>query len=248
MTGPGTMTLRAHALRSVASDLPLYVGLLVVLGPLTDQPIDRWTEAFLPAMLQRSLRAVTVGGGGGAATAERPLVKSERLVFASSRAPVPAEPPRRLADFFGVGIFSGLVLCALGVMSLRAPAARIGFGVVVALAGVAIGAVGCFLVGAWAFTPHRAVYANQNILLFAPFAIVLGVAGIGVAAGRRWARRAVGVVATGALAFATVGLALKWLPWPWQDNGALIALMLPLWAGLALGARAASRTDRLRPT
>ena len=93
---PGTMSLRAHALRMAADNWPLYLGLLIVLGPSTDRPIDQWAEAFLPEMLQRNLR----GAMAGAAPLAGPLVKSERVVFTARRPAVRREPP--LADRFFV--------------------------------------------------------------------------------------------------------------------------------------------------
>jgi hypothetical protein len=231
----GTMTLRAHALRMAADNLPLYLALLIVLGPSTDRPIDQWAEAFLPEMLQRTLRGATAYASGGP---PRPLVKAERVVFTSSRPAVRREAPTRWPVFLAAGFLGGLALFICGRLGSRFALARILFGILMTVLGVVAGTIGCFLVGAWALTPHEVVYGNQNILLFSPFAIALAVLGIGVAIGRPGAKRKVFLVAAWALGLATIACAFKLLPWWRQENGALIALMLPFWFGVTAGARA----------
>jgi hypothetical protein len=260
--GPGQETLRGHALRMTAEEPWLYLALLVVLGPSTERPIDVWAEAFLPERLQRMLRAVSVGGGSSGDSPGHPLVQAELVSFRAARAPVPEHPPGWGGRFFAVGAVLGGVLWRLGAVGSRSrsrarerpgqrrsvtvavavvPLARIAYGVLCALLGLLVGFVGSFLVGAWMFTPHAVVYRNQNALLFAPFALALVVLGIGVGFGRTGAARKAFFVAVAGAALGVVALALKLLPAgvvAHQDNGALVAAMLPLWAGLAAGARA----------
>jgi len=259
--GPGQETLRGHALRMTAEEPWLYLALLVVLGPSTDRPIDAWAEAFLPERLQRMLRAVSVGGPGD--PHGHPLVQAEMVSFRAARAPVPEHPPGWGGRFLAVGAGLGGMLWWLGMVGARAGvrgrpgrrrsvavSARIAYGVVCAVLGLLVGFVGSFLVGAWMFTPHAVVYRNQNALLFAPFALALGVLGIGVGFGRTGAaRKAFGLAVAGG-ALGAVALGLKLLPAAvvaHQDNGALIAAMLPLWAGLAAGARALGGRPTDRP-
>jgi hypothetical protein len=260
--GPGQETLRGHALRMTAEEPWLYLALLVVLGPSTDRPIDVWAEAFLPERLQRMLRAVSVGGGPGASHGH-PLVQAELVSFRAARAPVPEHPPGWGGRFFAVGAVLGGGLWRLGMVGARSrarsrpgqrrsvtdavavvPLARIAYGVLCAFLGLLVGFVGSFLVGAWMFTPHAVVYRNQNALLFAPFALALVVLGIGVGFGRTGAARKAFFVAAAGTALGLGALGLKLLPAgvvAHQDNGALIAAMLALWAGLAAGARALAR-------
>jgi hypothetical protein len=259
--GPGQETLRGHALRMTAEEPWLYVALLVVLGPSTDRPIDAWAEAFLPERLQRMLRDVSVGGPGDGQG--HPLVQAELVSFRAARAPVPEHPPGWGGRFLAVGAGLGGMLWWLGTVGARvrpgrlrsvavALLARIAYGVLCAVLGLLVGFIGSFLVGAWMFTPHAVVYRNQNALLFAPFALALGVLGIGVGFGRTGAARKGFWLAGAGAALGAVALGLKVLPAgvvAHQDNGALIAAMLPLWAGLAAGARALARpsggeTDR----
>jgi hypothetical protein len=260
--GPGQETLRGHALRMTAEEPWLYVALLVVLGPSTDRPIDAWAEAFLPERLQRMLRDVRVGGpqNGHGDGHGHPLVQAELVSFRAAREPVPEHPPGWGGRFLAVGAGLGGLLWWMGTVGSRSRSrvrghersggrrsvilwllARIAYGVLCALLGLLVGFVGSFLVGAWMFTPHAVVYRNQNALLFAPFALALGVLGIGVGSGRTGAARKVFWLAVAGAALGAVALGLKLLPAgvvAHQDNGALIAAMLPLWTGLAAGARA----------
>ncbi len=255
---PGAMTLRAHALRMAAEDLPLYTALLIVLGPRTDRPIDEWAEDFLPEMLQRTLRGADslpagdawhTGPGGDAAAAARTghLVRSERTLFADDRPPPRREPPNRLPAFLGLGVMAGVLLFLLGRLGSRWILARLVFGLVVSALGLILGGIGCFLAGSWAFTPHAVVYRNENVLLFAPFAIALAVLGIGIVFGSRGAMRKAFVVAAVALGLAVCGCVLKLFPWSRQDNSALLLMMLPLWWGLTAGTRAVSLRGAPRP-
>ena len=232
--GQGSMSLRAHALRMASADLPLYTALLIVLGPRTDRPIDEWAEAFLPEMLQRTLRGALLGDD---VAAGGHLVKAEQVLVAAARPPAPREPPNRLPAFLGVGIAVGLVLYLLGRAGARSWPPRFLFGCLVACAGLVLGGIGCFLVGAWALTPHAVVYRNENVLLFAPFAIALTVLGLGTAIGRPGATRKAFQLTAAALGLAVAACALKLFPWSRQDNSGLILMMLPLWAGIAAGTR-----------
>jgi hypothetical protein len=100
------------------------------------------------------------------------------------------------------------------------------------------GFIGCFLIGAWALTPHAVVYRNENVLLFAPFALALTIVGVGTSIGRPGATRKAFLLAVSALALAVAACALKLFIWSRQDNAGLILMMLPLWGGMAAGLRA----------
>jgi len=243
--GQGTMSLRAHALRMAAGDGPLYMALLIVLGPSADRPVDEWAEDFLPEMLQRTLSAVPAASAGGETRpAPARLVSREQVLFSADRAPPPREPPNRLLLLLGVGLGAGVLMFLLGRAGARHRSARFLFGALLALVGLVVGVVGCFLVGAWCFTPHEVVYRNENILLFAPFALALTVMGLGAAFGRAGAIRKAFLLTAASLGLAAIGCGLKMLPWSHQDNNGVILLMVPLWWGLTAGARALAGPPR----
>ena len=184
-------------------------------------------------------------------------MKEARTIFAARRPPPREAPPARGRLFFAAGCALGLAFLALGwgasrprLAALGAPrlprAARAGRRVW----GLVAGFVGSFLVYVWVFTDHVVAHHNQNILLFAPWALALLPLGIGVALGSPGLGRAARAVATAALAAAVAGLILKLGVVRHQENARLLAFALPLWIGaraaLAVTFRAADRTPRSR--
>lgn len=231
--GPGAFTLRAHALRMTA-DLPWqYVGLHLGLGSTTDGPITEWHEAFLPERLRDLLRKVRVERDGEV----RPLVKSERVLFAAERVPPPRHPPAALPLFLALGVATGGLLVLAAGPARRRRAARVLLAGAVGLLGLVLGLLGVVLVLLWVATNHKAAHANANILQLAPQALALVVLAVGIARGRATALRRAFLVAASAAALSSVGLIAKLLPGPAQDNLAFVALLLPLWAGMALALR-----------
>jgi hypothetical protein len=237
---PATQTLRDHALRSVADFLPEYVGLHLGLGRATDRPVDRWAETFLPERLTDLLRAVRLPDGTG----ERNLVKSEKVVYQSTRPAKPAQPPHWAIYFLVIGVGIGSALALLGRLGRRLAGARILLGAATSGLGGLFGLLGLILVGFWAFTNHKVAYANANIMQFAPWAIVLFGYGIGVMLGWPRATRRAGLLALSAMVFAALGILCKALPGLNQDNWPFILFCLPTWLGLWAGLRAALRAAK----
>jgi hypothetical protein len=232
---PARLTLRQQALRMTADYWPLYLALDIVLGPDADRPIDRWGEMFIPEELARGLSAVTLEGPSGT----RPLVTEARSVFPAHRPPPLETPPARGRTFFVAGTLVGLFFLLLGWAATRpqvAAAARLPlralFGLLLAAWGLVTGFVGCFLVYVWAFTDHLVAHHNQNILLFAPWALAFVILGIGVAFGRPRAERGARTVALAALAAAIAAALLKIGVVRHQENDRLLAFALPSWLGI----------------
>ena len=230
---PATRTLRDHALRSVADFLPEYVGLYLGLSRVTDQPIDHWAETFLPERLSDLLRTVRLPDGAG----EKNLVKSEKVVYQSTRPAKPAQPPHWAIYFLAIGTAIGGGMALLGRLGRRHPSARVLLGGATSILGGILGLLGLILVCFWAFTNHRVAYANANILQFAPWAIVLFGYGIGVMLGRPGATRRARSLAFSAMVFAVLGVLCKVLPGLNQDNWPFILFALPTWSGLWVGLR-----------
>jgi hypothetical protein len=230
---PAAMNLRAHALRMVADLEWEYLGLHFGLGSLTDVPLDRWRESFLPEKLRDLLGAVTVDRGG----VVRPLVKSEKLIFQAQRPPILQRPPSWTAWFALTGLALGAVLGVLGRLAVRRRWARVTLGAGASFFGLILGLLGVILILLWAFTNHRAAHANANILLCAPWALALMPLGVGVALGRAWSIRGATYVAAATALLAVAAVLAKVLPGTAQDNAAFISLLLPLWLGLTYGLR-----------
>lgn len=237
---PATRSLRAHALRSVADYLPEYVGLYLGLSRATDQPIDRWAETFLPERLSDLLRSVRLPDGVG----EKNLVKSEKVIYQSTRPAKPDQPPNWAIYFLVIGMVIGGVMALLGRVAERRASARILLGGATAALGGLWGLLGLVLVCMWAFTNHKVAYANANILQFAPWAIVLLGYGLGVMLGKPGATRVARTLALSAAVFSALGIVCKALPGLNQDNWPFILLSLPIWLGLWAGLRAVARTPK----
>ena len=232
---PARLTLRQQALRMTADYWPLYLALDIVLGPDADRPIDRWGEMFIPQELARGLSAVTLSGPDGA----RPLVSEARSLFVAHRPPPLETPPARAGICFLAGSIVGLLFFLLGRAVTRADlgapvrvSLRVLFGLSLAGWGLVTGFVGCFLVYVWAFTDHVVAHHNQNILLFAPWAVALLVLGLGVSFGRPWAERGVRIVALAALAATIAAALLKLGLVRHQENYRLLLFSLPAWLGI----------------
>jgi hypothetical protein len=239
-TVPGRMTLREHALRMSARPLWFYLALDLVLGPAVDKPTDRWGEMFLPEELARGLAVATTPDGA-------PLAGPNQVVFPARRPPPLDRPPARGPAFLAVGAAVGLAFFALGRAAPRRRAVRVALGALLALWGLVVGFVGCFLAYAWAFTDHVVAHHNQNILLCAPWAVALVVLGAGVALGRPGAARAASVVCSLAVAAVLAACAVKIGLAPHQANGALIAFFLPAWLGALAGLAPLKALGRSRP-
>jgi Domain of unknown function (DUF4105) len=259
-TAPASLTFRGHTLRLTADDLAVYLGLDVAMGDVVDRPITQWEEMFLPSKVQESLRRVTFATPADSV----PLVARETVLLDAARPPLRDAPPRWGLRMGLVGLSLGGLLAALGYASrgasqdTRVPSrraarggsrdaprgssrgarvARVVLGLALALLGAVGGLLGSIFVFFWAATDHAVAHHNENILQCFPLGLTLAAFAVGLVWGSPKAARAVSAVTAILAACSMVGLALKALPWFDQQNGALIALLLPIWIGAALGAR-----------
>ena len=242
--GPARLTLRGQALRLTADFIPEYLGLYLVLGPTTDRAVDRWAEMFIPQELERGLRAVSLPGANGQGT--RPLVKAQQTLFHAKRPAPPEQPPERAVTMLLAGIAAALFFFAFGGLAAGQRIPRFFFGAVISIWGLVVGFVGCSLLLLWAGTDHQVVYRNQNIFQCAPFAIALFVLGWGVALGMHGATRKALIIALASAALSIAGALLRVSMISHQDNGPLIAFLVPAWVGIAAGLYNIRRIQTLR--
>jgi hypothetical protein len=120
----------------------------------------------------------------------------------------------------------------------------VGFGVMVGLLGLALGLLGAALVFLWGFTDHRSAHANANLFPCPPFVLALAPLAVGLVRGRMVAAQSAFYLASAAALCTLVGLAAKLLPGISQDNLDFIVFFLPLWVGIAYGARSLSGVSR----
>ncbi len=212
-------TYRSESVR-LASPAPwMWLGFDIILGPFGDRPLSRWDQAFLPRRLADDLReAKNVDG--------RPLVVSQQQLLPQRQAAEPEPQSRTIMPWLLLGLALAIAVVALARHAPRPLAAF------ASLLWLLCGCVGLVLVLSWAFTDHRALWANRNLLLFNPLCLLLLPGGFallrGRAPGMHFAQllKIVAVMA----ALACVPLWLQALP---QRNGAWIALLLPIHAAFA---------------
>lgn len=226
---PARLSWREHTSRLTQESLGLYLGLNLVLARDVDAPQTRWDEMFLPAVLHDELSTLKRAG--------KPVVAEERVLFRADRAPPSEEPARAEGWMLALGVLLSLVLYALARFSRQYSALRFvwwlllsGLSVVVALLG------GVFWLF-WLGTDHEIAHANENLFLFPVWMLVVPIAAGAMVLGKRWGQRWFRWTALATLASALVGLALKLLPWFYQDNWMFVCLLLPVWLTLTWTAR-----------
>ncbi len=233
---PARMSFRAHTLRLVADDMPLYAALDLAVGRQTDAPVSFWDEGFLPARLHDLMLNTTVIREGQTV----PLVARERLLLPAALALPRAEPPDWLGYYLRVGAALGALLAALGVAAHYALRMRRALAVAFILLGASLGLLGCALCYLTFVSLHSAAAADYNVLLVPPWLLLLVGIGPSLVRGSPWAWAAArwitssAVLCTGAAVFVH---AVQHAP---QQNWQEIACALPLWLGAAAAARLGS--------
>ncbi|HZX71373.1 MAG TPA: DUF4105 domain-containing protein [Rhodanobacter sp.] len=224
---PGGMTFRQQTDRLMSAQPWLMLLLDLGLGPYADQPLNAWRESFLPDVLQEQMRLVRIAAPAGAT---RALVQDEK-VLAPNRLDVPPAAPPDLRLPLGV---AGLVLGLLIVLCRRSW--PIGYALLGTIYLVAAGLVGLFLLGLWTLTSHHAAWANANLLLFNPLAILLLPTLWRSRRGFAASRFIDGVIAVQLLAV-VAAVALHLLPGSVQQNQPWLLFALPCWLALAWSLR-----------
>ena len=233
---PSGMTWREETRRLDEHDVLLYTGLMVGLGRPVDLEMSRWEQMFLPIRLREHLDSITVAGPDGAA---RPVVKSERVLAPGGRWPVPDRPHDWTPWYLGFGLLLGGALAWLGARGEGwTRAAFLALGTLWALV---CGVLGLVLTWLWGLSTHIAAHANENVLLFNVLAVALAVVLPGAARGNPRRRNAARRLALAVAALAALALVIKIVPGLHQSNLDLIALALPVHAGVWLGVRSRPR-------
>jgi len=223
-------TYRSQTDRLMSGQPWLMLMLDLGLGPFADQPLDGWSGSFLPAQFMQTLRSARTPDG-------QMLVNSETRI-ASARIPLPpASPPDLRWPLLAVGLICGLALALVGWFRRCSRIARHGFAFGGALYALLAGMAGIGMAILWGLTAHRAAWANENLLLFNPLALLLIVPLLRSARHDARASRLAFVLTAlmtlTAMAALLVNLA-GWLP---QQNLPWILFALPVWLGLLCGIR-----------
>lgn len=233
-TAPASMTWRDHTRRLTADDYAVGFGLDLAMGDFIDKKNTVWEEMFLPQKLQETLRKATIERADGTVV---PLVKVERrLLAAPGRADPLTAPPSRVAPMLAIGAVIGGTLAALGKSARSSKGARAALGALSGLLGLVAGVLGSIFVMFWVATDHRVAYANENLFVCAPLALWLVGLGAKVARGRPGSDERFAKVTAALGALAVLGVVAKVLPFCDQSNARALALLVPVWLGMAGGA------------
>jgi hypothetical protein len=163
-------TYRWQALRLMQLQGAIAFGANIGLGEPSDKPITAWQEMFLPRKLHDWVATRQVRDSTGAL---RPLVKSERVLFQSTRPPEPQSPPSYMWLWI-VGIAVGGLFVWLGRQAIAGSrGARIGAAIAFGTWAFIAGILGTLLTLLWTVTDHRFAHQNENLLLFNPLWLVL---------------------------------------------------------------------------
>jgi hypothetical protein len=241
-------TYRWHTMRLTQGDLLLAPGMDVGLGRPADREMSAYDEMFLPMKLREYIRELRVTGPDGTS---RPLVKSERTLYESTRYREHGAPPRWTLPFLAIGVIIAGLIAALGWGASRGGrGARRGAAIVFTVWSLVAGILGLLLLLLWTVTHHTFAHRNENLLLFNPVWLVLAVlAPLTVMRGRasvptRWLAVCFAVLALAAPLMHAVGLSR-------QANAEIIAFGLPPVLALAWALwriSAPSRVSSSRPT
>ena len=221
-------TYRSQTDRLMAGQPWLMLVLDLGLGPFADQPLNGWSGSFLPAQLMQTLRSVRTPAG-------EPLVTSDTRL-AEARIPSPPDTPPDLRwPLLAVGLFCGIALALAGWFRRCSRAARYGFAFGGALYALLAGIAGVGMTILWVFTAHRAAWANQNLLLFDPLALLLIPGMLKLARSDARVSRLVFVLVFLMTLAAIAALIVNLTGWLTQRNLPWILLALPIWLGLLCG-------------
>ncbi len=221
-------TWRLDALRLMAAEPWLMLGIDLGLGPYADQRIDYWQESFVPETLSRVAAEATRADASGAHV---PVVGATTVLAPGLVEEPPLLPPDLRWPFLVLGLAIGAVLHRLALdarSSRRLPLA--GFALAFELF---CGLGGLLLLFLWFGTEHRAAWRNENLLLLNPLCLALLPAWWGIARGRLRPRPLATAIAALVALLAAFALFSKILPWFAQANLHWIVLLLPIHLALA---------------
>jgi hypothetical protein len=237
-TLPSGHTWRWETRRILGWNLPLYVAINLALGQPVDTEMSAWQAMFLPRRLMEYLRTAQVTDAAGLPV---PLVSSEQELNRSMRLTDPDAPKPTWIPLLLTGLLAGGLLGKLGGAAPASRRARRWFTILGTGWSFLAGFLGLLLLFLWFLTDHWSSRNNENVLLLTPLSLALVVLLPLALRGRAGAVRSAAVAVASIVAgLAALALVFKLLPWFHQHNLELIALILPVHAGLLWGLKRAT--------
>jgi len=209
---------------------------MFLMSGVIDETMTVWQAMFLPTELEAQVDRVKVQNSQGEYV---PFVEDKILWYkAVGRPSVPEEAksavPASLALGGGIGAIA--VVFAL-FLRKRRKGLEVFYGVYSALLGLGIGLPGGVLAFMSLFTDHAVTYWNENLFLANPLTLAAAPLGILLASGVRRAGQITSWLWVVHLGVSLLYLPLKLLPGFVQSNWQIVALLLPIYVGLAIAGR-----------
>ena len=232
-----TLNWREHTLRLTQDDVPVALGLHILLGPETDKPRTIWEEMFLPPILERTLREATIQRRREGRDIELPLVKKENVLLhpRGHRASPPIVPPTWWPTGLFLGSLIGLMTFGFSWGARRASTQRTRAIFLACLwsavffVGLIAGFLSLVFLLLWT-TDHQIAHANHNLFAMPPWSLTLPVLAMAAPFWPRASRFAFGTSCLCLLA-CVVGFVVRLFPES-QDTTLFLAFMFPVWLGL----------------
>ena len=228
-TNTTNLTWRSETERVTASDFFVYPGIELALGRNADNALTPWQASFMPERLADALNTVILKNEAGQ---RYRLTANDTVVFASTRAPMPTDPPDRLAMAALLGLtLAGIV--ALLADSRFAPlrGLLVAFATVWYLVG---GILGTALLLAGTATKHEP-YMGANSTLWQIHPLLLFAAlFVPIALYRRQTTQIPRILVSIIALFAVFGLLLQFVPMVSQSSGVVLAVTVPVHIALAV--------------
>ena len=224
-------TYRTHTAKLTYTDVPVYTGLMLAMGPGIDRKLTVWEEGFIPMELRESVKRARVRGADGT---DQPLVLSERVLFAAAdEMPTPEAAPNRTVGYTITGVLLAGLLLLLAHFARTNRKVAIGLGMIIGVWSLAVGVFGLLMALLWMFTNHVVTYNNENLLQANPLSLVLAVLAPAVIIGKAWPRRWVTWFGLFIAGISAMGLVVQVFPGLDQANGEIIGLMFPVHGAIA---------------
>ena len=226
-----TLSYRRESVRLTAGMAPVQAGIDIALGRPADVPLTEWESFFIPMRLRDAVRSIRIPGPNGV---DVPLVAQEEIVpLPPETKPIPelAIAPSLTPRFAVLGLLLGALVVVLRVMMLTRRSAAWGLALFGSAWSLLCGVLGVVLLFAWIATKHVFWASNENVMLLTPFSLVLVMLiPAAVLSGRR--ERAARMIASIVALLGVVAAVHAIVPGG-QENGAVVALFLPVHLALA---------------
>lgn len=219
------ITYRHETDRLMAAQPWLMLVMDLGLSSYADQPLSRWQAGFVPMQLMHEIGHVRVPDGHGGT---HPLVIKDQQVAAARLSPPPSEPPNLWLPLLIAGLVLSLLLAISGHYRRTHRAARVVFTILGTSWLLFAGIAGIGMTALWTLTQHHSAWANENLWLFNPLALLLLPAAWRLT--RSHLSRWLVLLLTAAALFALVA---KLLPSFDQCNLPWITFGLPCWLAMA---------------